>query len=140
MRTRQRRPQSRVPEVNLVPMMDVLMTVLIFFVIISMGLTGVQINGVTLPKSVNSTDEITTAKDDKSAPLTIGLTIEKELILDNEAVEIKALAPVVKAYFAENPDGSLMLKADRNLPYDDIAELLSELRKIGGRRVSLAVE
>ncbi|MEM9149009.1 MAG: biopolymer transporter ExbD, partial [Cyanobacteria bacterium P01_F01_bin.3] len=40
----------------------------------------------------------------------------------------------------ENPDGSLMLKADRKLPYDDIAELLSELRKIGGRKVSLAVE
>jgi len=139
MRTRHRRA-SRVPEVNLVPMMDVLMTVLIFFVIISMGLTGVQINGVTLPKSVNSTDEVITGKDDDSAPLTIGLTTEKELILDGEAVEIRELAPVVKAYFSENPNGSLMLKADRNLPYDDIAELLGELRKIGGRKVSLAVE
>ena len=139
MRTRHRRP-SRVPEVNLVPMMDVLMTVLIFFVIISMGLTGVQINGVTLPKSVNSANEVITEKDDESAPLTIGLTTEKELILDGEVVQVRALAPVVKAYFTDNPDGSLMLKADRNLPYDDIAELLSELRKIGGRRVSLAVE
>ncbi|MGD1864399.1 MAG: ExbD/TolR family protein [Phormidesmis sp.] len=139
MRTRHRRP-SRVPEVNLVPMMDVLMTVLIFFVIISMGLTGVQINGVTLPKSVNSANEVITEKDDESAPLTIGLTTEKELILDGEVVQVRDLAPVVKAYFTDNPDGSLMLKADRNLPYDDIAELLSELRKIGGRRVSLAVE
>ncbi len=140
MRTRRRRPASRVPEVNLVPMMDVLMTVLIFFVVISMGLTGVQINGITLPKSVNSTDEAVTEKDSESAPLTIGLTTEKELILDGEAVGLRELAPVVKAYFAENPDGSLMLKADRSLPYDDIADLLSELRKIGGRRVSLAVE
>lgn len=139
MRTRHRRP-SRVPEINLVPMMDVLMTVLIFFVIISMGLTGVQINGVTLPRSVNSANEVVSEREDESAPLTIGLTIDKELILEGESVEIRDLAPVVKDYFAENPDGSLMLKADRKLPYDDIAELLSELRKIGGRKVSLAVE
>ena len=92
-----------------------------------MGLTGVQINGVTLPKSVNSANEVITEKDDESAPLTIGLTTEKELILDGEVVQVRDLAPVVKAYFTDNPDGSLMLKADRNLPYDDIAELLSEL-------------
>ncbi|MEL6556062.1 MAG: biopolymer transporter ExbD [Cyanobacteria bacterium J06621_11] len=139
MRTRRRRP-SRIPEVNLVPMMDVLMTVLIFFVIISMGLTGVQINGVTLPKSVDSTSEATVDKTDEAKPLTIGLTTDKALILEGETVELRELAPVVEAYFTENPDGSLMLKADRNLPYDDIAELLGELRKIGGRRVSLAVE
>lgn len=139
MRTRHRR-DSRVPEVNLVPMMDVLMTVLIFFVIISMGLTGVQINGVTLPRSVNSADEVISETDDDAEPLTIGLTDGKELILEGEPIEISELAPVVQAYFTDNPNGSLMLKADRNLPYDDIAELLSELRKIGGRRVSLAVE
>ncbi|MEO0768637.1 MAG: biopolymer transporter ExbD [Cyanobacteria bacterium J06649_4] len=139
MRTRNRRP-SRVPEVNLVPMMDVLMTVLIFFVIISMGLTGVQINGVTLPKSVNSADEVTADKADEAKPLTIGLTSDKSLILDGETVDIQGLAPAIKAYFEENPEGSLMLKADRALPYEDIAELLGELRKIGGRRVSLAVE
>ncbi|MEL6352873.1 MAG: biopolymer transporter ExbD [Cyanobacteria bacterium J06627_28] len=139
MRTRNRRP-SRIPEVNLVPMMDVLMTVLIFFVIISMGLTGVQINGVTLPKSVDSADELTTDKADEAKPLVIGLTTEKELVLDGSPTNLNALAPLVRAYFEENPEGSLMLKADRALPYDDIAELLAELRKIGGRRVSLAVE
>ncbi|MEM6424137.1 MAG: biopolymer transporter ExbD, partial [Cyanobacteria bacterium P01_D01_bin.128] len=43
MRSRKQRPASRVPEVNLVPMMDVLMTVLTFFIIISMSLTGQQL-------------------------------------------------------------------------------------------------
>ena len=139
MRTRRRRP-SRIPEVNLVPMMDVLMTVLIFFVIISMGLTGVQINGVTLPKSVDSASEAVTDEADEAKPLTIGLTIDKALILDGAPITMRALTPVVKDYFAENPEGSLMLKADRNLPYDEIADLLSDLRKIGGRKVSLAVQ
>lgn len=139
MRTRRRRP-SRIPEVNLVPMMDVLMTVLIFFVIISMGLTGVQINGVTLPKSVESTSESTVDQTDDFKPLTLGLTVNKALILDGEVIELRELAPIVESYFAENPSGSLMLKADRSLPYDDIASLLDELRQVGARKISLAVE
>ncbi len=139
MRTR-RRPNSRIPEVNLVPMMDVLMTVLIFFVIISMSLTGVQINGVTLPKSVNSPDEETVDNTDQVRPLTIGLTADSTLILEGEAIDLRELTPAVQAYFAENPNGSMLLKADRNLPYNDIANLLNELRKVGGQRVSLAVE
>ena len=139
MRTR-RRPQSRIPEVNLVPMMDVLMTVLIFFVVISMGLTGVQINGVTLPKSVEGADKAITEKQDEGKPFLVGLTLNKQLVLDGEPTSISALDPAIKAYFQENPDGSIMLKADRALPYEDIAVLLGELRKVGGRRVSLAVE
>jgi len=140
MRTRRRHRPNRTPEVNLVPMMDVLMTVLIFFVIISMGLTGVQINGVTLPKSVDTADEATIDRTEEAKPLVIGLTADKELIIEGESVDLRGLSLAIKDYFAQNPDGSLMLKADRALPYDDIAELLSELRKVGGRRVSLAVE
>lgn len=139
MRTRYRRP-SRIPEVNLVPMMDVLMTVLIFFVVISMGLTGVQINGVTLPRSVNAADEITEGSADESPPFVLGLTAQRELILDGEIIQLRNLLPRLRTYFQENPDGMILLKADRTLPYDDIANLLDELRGSGGRRVSLAVE
>ncbi|MGB3295357.1 MAG: biopolymer transporter ExbD [Phormidesmis sp.] len=139
MRTRHRRP-TRSPEVNLVPMMDVLMTVLIFFVLISMRLTGVQISGVRLPQSVEGANEAIIDNSKEVSPLVIGLTRDKVLVLSGEPTELAALGPAIQAYFAENPEGSLMLKADRALPYDDVADLLSELRKIGGRRVSLAVE
>ncbi len=139
MRTR-RRPQSRIPEVDLVPMMDVLMTVLIFFVLISMGLTGVQLNGVTLPKSVKGTDKALIQKQDEGKPFLVGLTTGNQLVLDGEPTSIEALAPAIKTYLQANPNGSIILKADRTLPYEDIAALLSELRKVGGRRVTLAVE
>ncbi|MGB3300429.1 MAG: biopolymer transporter ExbD [Phormidesmis sp.] len=139
MRTRHR-PPSRIPEVNLVPMMDVLMTVLIFFVVISMGLTGVQLNGVTLPKSVESADKATAADQTESDPFLIGLTANKQLVLDGEPTSLQALAPAIKTYLKENPNGSIMLKADRTLPYSDIVGLLSELRAVGGQSVSLAVE
>ena len=131
MRSR-RRPSSRIPEVNLVPMMDVLMTVLIFFVVISMGLTGVQINGVTLPRSVEGADENIIAKQDDAKPLVIGLNTDKELVLEGETTSLNALTPAIRAYFEENPEGSIMLKADRALPYEDIATLLKRVEKDWG--------
>ncbi len=116
------------------------MTVLIFFVIISMGLTGVKVNGVTLPRSVDGADKTITGKGSESEPFIIGLTSDKALIIEGKPTSIEAIAGAIATYFKENPDGSILLKADRALPYDDIAVLLNELREAGGRRVSLAVE
>ncbi|MGB3765774.1 MAG: biopolymer transporter ExbD [Phormidesmis sp.] len=132
------RPSSRIPEVNLVPMMDVLMSVLIFFVIISMSMTGVAINGVTLPTSVDNADDA--AGEAESLPLTMGLDSQSILTIEGETVEVETLAPIIQAYFQANPDGSILLKADRELPYDNVADLLTQLRRVGGKRVSLAVE
>lgn len=133
------RPDSRIPEVNLVPMMDVLMTVLIFFVIISMSMSGIAINGVTLPQSVENADE---ADSDaaENLPLVMGLDSQSTLSVEGEPIEIEALPVVVRDYFQANPEGSILLKADRALPYENIADLLVQLRRVGGKRVSLAVE
>lgn len=132
------RPRSRIPEVNLVPMMDVLMTVLIFFVVISMNLTGVQINGVSLPRSVEGTEEELLKADVE--PLVVGLTAQGELILAGESVTLDQLSSEIRTYFGQNPEGSLMLKADRTLPYKQVEDLLTDLRALGGNRVTLAVE
>ncbi|MEM8808026.1 MAG: biopolymer transporter ExbD [Cyanobacteria bacterium P01_G01_bin.38] len=137
MSLRNRRPPSKIPEVNLVPMMDVLMTVLTFFVIISMSLSGIQIFGVDLPSEVAGTDEELV---DKAEPLVLGLTSDGQMLLENEPTDLQALSEVIRTYFSENPDGTLMLKADRSLPYSDVSKMLADLRSIGGKRVSLAVE
>ena len=115
------------------------MTVLIFFVIISMGMTGVAINGVTLPQSVENADEASNNAAE-NPPLVMGLDSQSKLTIEGEPVEVAALAPVIQSYFQSNPNGSILLKADRALPYDNIADLLTQLRAVGGRRVSLAVE
>lgn len=133
------RPSSRIPEVNLVPMMDVLMTVLIFFVVVSMGANGIAINGVTLPQSVENANEA--GRDAEAVPpLVMGLDEQSTLTVEGQAIELNALSATIKQYFQANPDGSILLKADRALPYDNIADLLAQLREAGGRRVSLAVE
>ena len=125
---------SQVPEVNLVPMMDVLMSVLTFFIIISMNLTSEQIRSVNLPSLQGEGEE------DTDTPFLVGLDAEGRILLADEVVTEAALNQALGVYLAENPSGYVRLKADRALDYDDISTLLLTIRDIGGGRVSLAVE
>jgi biopolymer transport protein ExbD len=138
MRSRRRLPQSQIPEVNLVPMMDVLMTVLTFFIIISMTLTGQQLLGVQLPQSVEGA-----ASQEPEAvveTLIVGLDSSGSILLDDQTITFIQLTRRIQDYFASNPEGKVILKADRELSYREVAQFLTQLRDIGGNRVSLAVE
>jgi biopolymer transport protein ExbD len=139
MRSRRRQVNSQIPEINLVPMMDVLMTVLTFFIIISMSLTGQQISNLRLPQSVAG-DGGPEAEAVASDAMVVGLNRDGELVLDNELATFTQVSQQVRAYFAQNPNGKLIVKADRELSYSEVAGLLTDLRAIGGNRVSLAVE
>lgn len=141
MRARRRRQvNSQIPEVNLVPMMDVLMTVLTFFIIISMSLTGQQLLNVRLPQSVAGDEASEQPQVMEIDALVVGLDKDGNMVLDNEIITFTQLSQRVRAYFADNPGGKLVLKADRELTYSEVSGLLTDLRAIGGNRVSLAVE
>jgi biopolymer transport protein ExbD len=139
MRSR-RNPASKIPEVNLVPMMDVLMTVLTFFIIISMTLTGRQLIGIDIPDEIQGTDEEAQAESQEEGALIIGLDSNGEILFEDQNISFQQLTQRIRTYFAENPEGKLVLKADKELPYSDVATFLTNLRDIGGNRVSLAVE
>ena len=143
MRFRDRQTGSRIPTVNLVPMMDVLMTVLTFFIIISMSLTGQQLVNVALPGLGGANIRQPKNKPKSSLPLktlVLGLNMKGDVLMDNKPVDNTRLAVNIQKYLAKNPKGKIVLKADRDLPYDKVAKLLERVSKIGGDRVSLAVE
>ncbi|MGF1535872.1 MAG: ExbD/TolR family protein [Elainellaceae cyanobacterium] len=125
---------SDVPEVNLVPMMDVLMSVLTFFIIISMNLTSEQLQSVELPPLQEGGEE------DTGEPFLVGLDATGEVLLEDEVVDDAQLGDRITAYLAENPEGYIRIKADRELDYDEVSDLLLTIRDLGGGRVSLAVE
>ncbi|MEM6715231.1 MAG: biopolymer transporter ExbD [Cyanobacteria bacterium P01_D01_bin.6] len=130
---------SKIPEVNLVPMMDVLMTVLTFFIIISMTLTGRQLVGIDIPNDVEGVDEAVDA-DVQAESLIIGLDSDGNILFEDQQITFQQLTQRIRTYLSENPEGTLILKAEKDLPYDDVAVFLTNLRDIGGNRVSLAVE
>ncbi len=136
MRFKSQMKGSQMPEVNLVPMMDVILTVLTFFIIISMTLTGQQQSvDITLP-STNAGASTLPVPD----PLVVGLNQQRQVLLNNQPVSDAQLTQQMQTYLVQNPKGAVILKADRKLPYEQVVQVLGKMRDIGGDRVSLAID
>jgi|688.fasta_scaffold235458_1 biopolymer transport protein ExbD len=126
---------SQVPEINLVPMMDVLMTILTFFIIISMTLSSQQrALNVTLP----STDGEGVSLDAPD-PLVVSLGTDGQIGVQSQVVDETQLTSAISTYLGQNQQGAVLLKADRQVSYEQLARLLTKMQAVGGDRVSLAI-
>ncbi|MEC4807288.1 MAG: biopolymer transporter ExbD [Jaaginema sp. PMC 1079.18] len=133
MRFRSNRTRT-LPQVNLVPMLDVLMSVLTFFIISAIALTDQRLGDINIPGGGGG------IAPSGEAVLTIGLNQAGEILSQNQAIDEDELTTQIQAYLAENPEGSIVLKADRDLAYTEVSQLLQTMAEIGGDRVSLAIE
>jgi biopolymer transport protein ExbD len=136
MRFKSKQKSSQMPEINLVPMMDVIMTILTFFIIVSMTLTNQQnaVN-VTLPSAGKGLSE-----QKIPDPLVVSINQQGELFLGKQQITEAQLAQPMQAYLQQHPEGAVVLNADRKLPYEEVVKVLGKMRDIGGDRVSLAIE
>ncbi|MBW4694798.1 MAG: biopolymer transporter ExbD [Lyngbya sp. HA4199-MV5] len=123
------------PEPNLVPMMDVILTVLTFFIIVSMTLTSFQAVDVPLP----STDK-GISKEKPIEPIIVAMNRQGQVLMNNAPVTDTQLAQLIVTYLQKNPKGTVVLKADKQVTYEKVVQVLGTLRDIGGDRVSLAIE
>jgi biopolymer transport protein ExbD len=129
------------PEINLVPMIDVLTTILTFFVVISMTLTaGQTVLNVNLPKTDKDGTAQQAQTDKQPEPMIVGINETGEVVLQNKPVDFAELQAQTNAYFEKSPQGNVVLKADRKTPYEKLAQVLEKVRQIGGDRIALAVD
>jgi biopolymer transport protein ExbD len=131
--------QNQLPEVDLVPMMDVLMSVLTFFIIISMTLTGQQVMNITLPEAEGGSNPENADSGQQVPTLVVGLNAQRQLVMDNAPVAEAQVITNVQTFWVSNPTGIVLVKADKGLTYNDVANVLELLRDIGGDRVSLSI-
>jgi biopolymer transport protein ExbD len=135
---RRNQGNNQMPEVNLVPMMDVVMTILTFFIIVSMTLTKQQnALNVTLPSANAPTPTAETKAPD---PMVVAIDPQGKLAVKDVVVSEADLSQQVQTFLASNPQAAVLLKADRKVSYEQLAKVLGVLQKVGGERVSLAIE
>ncbi|MBD2105857.1 biopolymer transporter ExbD [Nodosilinea sp. FACHB-13] len=136
MRFKAQSDKRDLPEINLVPMMDVLMTILVFFIIISMT---AEFNQQAVDVQLPSTESGSSAVDQPD-PLIVELDQQEQLYLAGQPVDPATMAQQIQQYLAEDPQGVIVLKADYQLSYQQIVEVLGPMRAVGGAQVSLAIE
>ncbi|AFZ30849.1 Biopolymer transport protein ExbD/TolR [Gloeocapsa sp. PCC 7428] len=125
--------RSVIPTIDLTPMLNVMMATLAFFVLVSMTLTNEQGVNIQLPAQDN------TISLENAPPLLVEFK-EKQILLDQQQVTKQQLLQQMRVYLQQNPQGSVLLQPDSELPYELVVQLLGEMRDVGGDRVSLAID
>jgi biopolymer transport protein TolR len=131
---RRRRRRPVMSEINVTPMVDVMLVLLIIFMVSAPLLTvGVPID---LPQ--------TRAKslDQDREPLTLSVNLQGQVFLQNSEVPIDDLVSKLKAVTEARggDDERIYVRGDRKVDYGTVMRVMGRLSSAGFRRVALVTE
>lgn len=116
----ERQPTS---DINMVPLIDVMLVLLIVFMITAPLLThSVKID---LPKAASQPNE------EKPETIALAMDGEGQLFWNNAPLAAEALKDKLAGAAAQQPQPELHLRADQNTRYQKIAEVMSAAREAG---------
>lgn len=113
--------RRRNPSINIVPLVDVL-TVLLFFFMVTMQFKQISALNITLP-------EIKTAgKNEVNERITIALSPDGEVYLNNQQMEMRAFEEAIKLAGELTPDLPVLLVADEEVSLKHVTEVMDVCR------------
>ena len=116
-------------EINVTPFVDVMLVLLIIFMITAPLLTtGVSVD---LPKANSD------ALPGQDEPITITINKEGKVFLEESLIEIKTLAAKLKAITSVNPGNRIFIRADENIEYGNVIEVMTVITNAGFKKVAL---
>jgi len=133
MRTRHSRRQSgAIAEVNMTPLIDMVFILLIFFIVTT---SFVKETGVDV-----SRPSAKTAVKKEKANILIAIKPNGEVWIDKRQVDRRAVRANVERLHAENPEGSVIILADKESKTGLLIEVMDQARLAGVANVSIAAE
>jgi len=131
---RRGRRKAVMAEINVTPMVDVMLVLLIIFMISAPLLTvGVPLD---LPQTqAKSLDQ------DKN-PLTLSVNLKGEVFLNDTAIALDDLVPKLKAITDARAglDERIFVRGDKKVDYGTVMKVMGRLSAAGFRRVALVTE
>lgn len=120
------------PEINVTPLVDVVLVLLIIFMLVTPMLQRGQ--GVLLPTATN------VARRSHPEPLLVSVTLDKEYWIDNEKVGEWELDAAVKRALVEKPGRRVLIKADKRLTCGPVKRAIGAVHKAGLPGAALAAQ
>ncbi|MBE9039404.1 biopolymer transporter ExbD [Oscillatoriales cyanobacterium LEGE 11467] len=141
MRFQNKNELGEIPEVDITPMLNVIMVVLAFFVVVSTTLTGEpETVKIDLPNPSESEAADEEAEDSEPPPvLRVNVAADGTMTVDDRPYQKEEVLAIVPAYIENNPESLVYLIPDPDLPYEQVIQMLAAMRDVGGDRISLAV-
>ncbi|MDZ8053641.1 MAG: ExbD/TolR family protein [Aulosira sp. ZfuVER01] len=122
------------PQINIVPMIDVIFAILTFFIMSTLFLTRSESLPVNLPKAA-------TAKQ-QQIPTKITITVDDKGIvsLNRQPTTIDALTEQVRSLVGANPEALVIINADENIGHGQVVAVMDRVRQVKGAKLAIATQ
>jgi biopolymer transport protein TolR len=132
MSRKRRKHAALVPEINVTPLVDVVLVLLIIFMVIAPSLhEGARVDLPAIFQPDPDSRDLT--------PIEVTIAAQGELLLDRRSIQARDLAPRLKRMHRVDPNRHVMLKSDERIPYKKVRETFAAIQDIGFLGVSLKV-
>ena len=132
-RRRHRGRAAAMSEINVTPFVDVMLVLLIIFMVAAPLLTV----GVPVQLPDTAANALPTEQEE---PLTITMTADGLVLIQNTEVQDAELIPKLTAIAAERTSQKVFLRADGAIPYERVAQLMGALNAGGFNEIGLVTD
>ncbi|WP_341790083.1 protein TolR [Rickettsia endosymbiont of Polydrusus tereticollis] len=124
-----RNKRALVSEINVTPLVDVMLVLLIIFMVTSpMLVSGINVD---LPETNSS------PISGQDEPLVISINNKGEVFLLETSIERKSLTAKLANITKEKKDTRIFVRGDKNVSYGEVVEVVAEIHAAGFSRVAL---
>ncbi|SCA56800.1 Biopolymer transport protein ExbD [Candidatus Terasakiella magnetica] len=124
-----RRSSAQMSEINVTPMVDVMLVLLVIFMVTAPLLTvGVEVD---LPKT--KAGEI----QGQDEPLAVSIDKDGNYFVQDTQVELTGLAPLLLEISKNNQDVRIFVRGDENIDYGTVMRVMGVLNQAGFTKVAL---
>lgn len=134
MRRRSRRVDTTSDEavIDMTPMMDIVFIMLIFFIVTT---SFVRESGIEINRPSANTSE-----KKSSSNIIVAIKSNGEVWIDKRSIDINAVRAHVERLHAENPQGTVVIAADKESRTGDMIKVLDQVRAAGVMDAAIATE
>jgi biopolymer transport protein ExbD len=123
-------PEEDETAIDLTPMLDVVFIMLIFFIVTASFIkeSGIDVNRPDAP----------TATVAENANILIAINDNNEIWIDRRKVDPRAVRAVIERMHAENPEGAVVIQADKKAYTETVVSVMDASRQAKVFNVSIA--
>jgi len=130
---RLRHSESKRARIELIPMIDTIFFLLVFFMMASLAMTTQAGIPVDLPK-------ISAGRQESPTKATVTVTAESALYLDKQRISIDQLKPLLDERIRENPRLTVIINADRGIRWGDGLRVMDAVTQANPWKMAIAGE
>ncbi len=124
-------PEDIPPQINIVPMIDVIFAILTFFIMSTLFLTRSEGLPVNLPKAV-------TAQSQNQTQITVTIDQKGNLALNRQSIQLETLSEKVRSLMGDNQEVVVVINADERVSHGQVVAVMDRLRLMKGVKLAIA--